>query len=246
MISNPKICIIGTGNVSCHLERAFQEKATVSIIEPHNLTGLPNDYDLYIIAVSDKAIGEVAAKLNVGSALVAHTSGTTPISILSERFTNAGVLYPFQTFTKDSEIDYSQIPFFIEGSTEEATERLKFIAGLISNKVYTISGETRESIHLAGVITNNFINHLLCRVYDLLANQEIPADVLKPLLRTTFEKAFTLSHPAYGQTGPAVRNDLITISKHLNKLQNYPELAKIYSILTESIINYHTHEWHKL
>ena len=44
--------------------------------------------------------------------------------------------------------------------------------------------------------------------------------------------------PADVQTGPAIRNDLSTISRHLQVLENYPEMSELYGMLTEGIRRY--------
>jgi hypothetical protein len=38
------------------------------------------------------------------------------------------------------------------------------------------------------------------------------------------------------QTGPAVRNDVSTIEKHLALLKDFPQLKNIYEIMSKSII----------
>jgi hypothetical protein len=51
--------------------------------------------------------------------------------------------------------------------------------------------------------------------------------LLKPLISQTFEKLKEVS-ATDTQTGPAKRDDLITINKHLELLKNDHELAEIY------------------
>ena len=67
---------------------------------------------------------------------------------------------------------------------------------------------------------------------------EVPFDLLKPLILETVNKAIELG-PENSQTGPAVRNDLYTIEKHLELLSFSPELKLIYESITKSIISYY-------
>ena len=47
-----------------------------------------------------------------------------------------GVFYPMQTFSKQREVDFREVPFFIEAKRPEDTELLKAVAGTLSDKVY--------------------------------------------------------------------------------------------------------------
>ena len=55
--------------------------------------------DIHLIAVSDRAVGEVAEALDFGRAVVAHTAGSVPLDGLPGKIRNRGVFYPLQTFT---------------------------------------------------------------------------------------------------------------------------------------------------
>ena len=55
--------------------------------------------DIYLIAVSDRAVGEAAEALDFGRAVVAHTAGSVPLDGLPGKIRNRGVFYPLQTFT---------------------------------------------------------------------------------------------------------------------------------------------------
>ena len=58
-------------------------------------------------------------------------------------------------------------------------------------------------------------------------------DLLEPLLRETLDKAVETG-PCSGQTGPARRGDTRVMESHKKMLP--PELADLYSRLSESII----------
>jgi hypothetical protein len=57
---------------------------------------------------------------------------------------------------------------------------------------------------------------------------------LIPLIEETALRIQTIP-PAKSQTGPAVRQDQPTIDQHLALLDKYPQLKKIYAVMTESI-----------
>ena len=68
----------------------------------------------------------------------------------------------------------------------------------------------------------------------ILKSQNIDIDILNPLIKETADKLNYLS-PKEAQTGPAIRNDEITIQKHLNLLKE-TKYFEIYNNLTKEII----------
>ena len=68
---------------------------------------------------------------------------------------------------------------------------------------------------------------------EICEENNVPFEVLHPLIQETAHKISELS-PKEAQTGPALRNDTITIEKHLDFLEN-PEFKNLYQLLTQSI-----------
>lgn len=139
-----------------------------------------------------------------------------------------------QTFSKEKEVDFSEVPFCIETADEKDRKLLEKAAKSIGKKVYTINSEQRKAIHIAAVFVNNFTNHLYKMGKDLCEEHRIPFEVLHPLIKETASKIEILS-PEKAQTGPAIRNDKKTIKKHLDLLNKAQQ--KIYKVLTKSIQN---------
>lgn len=237
-----KIDIIGTGNVATHLFKALGGKADVNIVPSRTLVGLRGDSDTYLISVSDTAIAEVAEKVSElipTESVLAHTSGSTPISVLSRFHKNIGVFYPLQTFSKNVPLAYSEIPFFIEGSTPQVTDALKSLALKISEKVYEADSDDRRNLHIASVFACNFVNHLWTLADSYLESKNLSFDALRPLIKETCRKIQD-NRPRYVQTGPAARHDKNIINEHLQVLsKENSELSDIYDTLTRSIIKHH-------
>lgn len=230
-----KISVIGSGNVAFHLMKAWHASADVTQAPPRTLQGLTDDSDIYIISVSDNAIAGVASRLCHLPGIVAHTSGTTPMSVLSEAgVQRPGVLYPLQTFSREVPLDYSEIPVFIEGCDDGVADTLQRVAAMWSGSVTRCSSDTRCKIHLASVLACNFTNHLWTLAEQLLAGDAIPFGILKPLIRQTAAKIERVS-PQEAQTGPARRHDTRTIARHLEMTAGNPRLKQIYALLSQSI-----------
>lgn len=225
-----KVSIIGNGNVASHLINAFTKAPEIEV-EQINSRNIKNKLhsDVSIIAVSDGAIAEVSSKINNG--LVVHTSGSVPMSELKNNG-NKGVFYLLQSFTKNSEVDFSSIPFCIETENKNDLQLLETLAKSIGNKIYFIDSEQRKKIHLAAVFVNNFVNHLYDIGFDICKDNSIPFEILKPLIKETAQKVQSIT-PNKAQTGPAQRNDQQTIQDHLELLNTHQQ--KIYTLLTNSI-----------
>lgn len=191
--------------------------------------------DLYIIAVSDRAVAEVAEVMELGEeAIVVHTAGSVELSALGKG--RRGVFYPFQTFTAGRAIDLSDVPIFIEGSDEATTAALEAFAEQLSSKVYRADSHRRREIHLSGVWACNFVNALYGVAADVLHEREgLSFEVLQPLILETAHKAAEAVHPAAVQTGPARRGDSEVMARHEAMLTDKPELQEIYRLISEEI-----------
>lgn len=228
-----KVNIIGCGNVGTHLFKALADKIDVALINSHTFQGIDTNADITLISVSDNAISDVVNRLPHLSGIIAHTSGSTSIEYLAS-FTNYGVFYPLQTFSKDVALQYNKIPFFIEGSNQNVTEKLWNLASLISNNITFADSEQRKALHIASVFACNFTNHLWNIADDILKENGMHFNLLQPLLEETLHKTTRIS-PKDAQTGPARRNDTDVILSHLNALSKHPELQKIYQLISYSI-----------
>ncbi len=252
-----KIALVGTGNVAWYLANAFMQTAH-QIVEIYgrnstkanelaansnafakeNLNFKESQAEIILLAVSDNALPEITAQIQLNrNQIVAHTSGSTSMRIFENLQSQAkfGVFYPLQTFSKDRKVARQEVPLCIEGNTTETAIRLEVLAKTISRKVYLISSEKRLKLHLAAVFANNFVNHLLGIAQEILQNENLPFELLGPLIQETFSKVIEAENIYAIQTGPARRNDQIIIQKHLQLLQNDTQKLKIYEIISESI-----------
>lgn len=245
------VAVIGAGNVAQHLILAFQKAKDIQLVQvlarkPKQLThllgshGIISKYsqlkevDLYIIAVSDIAIATVSSQIPFKNKLVVHTSGTMELNVLDSK-NRKGVFYPLQTFSKAKPLDFSQIPIALEAENESDYTVLETVANAISTQVHHINSEQRKALHIAAVFVCNFTNHLYKIGNDICIENNLSFDLLKPLILETADKIITLS-PTDAQTGPAKREDTVTINAHLNFLKNHTQ-KDIYKLLTQSIID---------
>lgn len=192
--------------------------------------------EIYIIAVSDRSIGDVAASLPFAEdAIVVHTAGSVPLSVLPERGGRRGILYAFQSFSRGRDIRLDEVPIFIEAERDDVRDQLTDFARCITSRVEYADSERRRVIHLAGVVVNNFVNALYGEAMDIVSEAGLDFEILKPLILETAAKAVASHNPRSVQTGPAVRNDREVCGKHIEMLRHKPQLQRIYNELTELI-----------
>lgn len=244
------IVILGGGNVAYHLTNALLKNDVVNVVQVYNRsiekincfknnTSITNNLsdlkeaDIYILAVSDNVISELSSALNFKSKLVVHTSGSMAMNELKS-VSNKGVFYLLQTFSKERKIDFSTVPICIEAETEKDLILLETLAKSLSKNCYHINSNQRNSLHVAAVFVNNFVNHLYHIGHEICEQNKVPFEILLPLILETANKITTLS-PLEAQTGPAKRNDTKTIEKHTAMLTKNQQ--DIYKLLTKSIYN---------
>jgi len=194
--------------------------------------------DVYILAVSDGAIEQVAASLShflPPSSRLVHTSGATGIEVLSDHFPCTGVFYPLQTFSAGRSVDWSAIPFCLEATRPELLSELHMLAQKIGARSFDVDSEQRATLHVAAVFANNFSNYLFGIAQEIGQAKNLSFDLLRPLILETASKVQE-QPPQEAQTGPAVRHDQKTIERHLDYLrQHHPQHVALYELLTEGI-----------
>ncbi|OMQ09145.1 Rossmann-like and DUF2520 domain-containing protein [[Flexibacter] sp. ATCC 35103] len=246
-----QITIIGSGNVAQHLIKAFAKSELIEIVQVYSrkketlssiieFDKITSDFaelkeaDLYIIAVSDKAIADVSSQLPFQNRIVVHTSGAASLDVLDSK-NRKGVFYPLQTFSKNKEIDFSTVPLCLEAENTFDFRVLESVAKSVSTAIFPINSDQRKALHVAAVFVNNFTNHMYQIGQEICEEHQVPFEILRPLIQETANKINTLD-AIDAQTGPAKRNDSTTIQTHLEYLTNENQ-KNIYKILTQSIQN---------
>ena len=250
-----KIALIGAGNVATclgpRLKEAGHEITAVysrtvdsaraladrlGATYTTDLNAVPAS-DAAIVMLKDDALKELAPAIadSLKDSLLLHTAGSVSMDIwYTAGAMKYGVLYPMQTFSKTSVIDWSQVPLFIEGSSDQTLDSIRELALTVSPDVTVLSSEGRRKLHLAAVFTCNFSNHMYAIAQKLLADEGVPFRVMLPLVRETARKVETIS-PQEAQTGPAIRGDRKVIDEHLELLKAYPEYAELYRLISIDI-----------
>ena len=246
-----RIGLIGTGNVAIALAREIHNHQELSLVQligrnkdklPKDLNWVPfsiqfNDLqtcDMILIAVTDHAIAEVSNQIPLTNAVVAHTSGASSVDLLINH-KHRGVFYPLQTFSKQPQLNWSEIPILWEGNNKYVNKKLENISKLFSPLCIRSNEKQRLNLHLAAVVVNNFTNHLYAETHRFCKSKNVSFDLLAPLIEETTRKTRQLN-PRESQTGPASRGDTQTIQRH-KAIPMTEELSDIYSLFTSQLLN---------
>lgn len=223
-----KIAIIGAGSVGTNLHYAFELKGIkTELVHARPLTGEESEKaiaalpqaDVYIYTVADHVLEQVVSLVHAPQALHLHVSGSMPVSVFKQDKPHAGILYFFQSFSREVLIDnWSGIPCFIEGRNIDDIAAIYSLAQNLTSRIYEAGQHDRERLHIAGVFANNYTNLMYRIAADVLKDTQIPFEALLPLIDNTAAKVHTM-RPADAQTGPAKRGDKDVISRHLETLK---------------------------
>ncbi|MEO6133926.1 MAG: Rossmann-like and DUF2520 domain-containing protein [Ginsengibacter sp.] len=193
--------------------------------------------DIYILALSDVALEHLDKITALKDKFIVHTAGAISINVLKELSQMNGVLYPLQTLSKFSE-NIPEIPFLVDGNNQESLHRVIGLAKTLSPNVSEANDTERLNYHVAAVFVGNFANHMFALGELFCKKERLEFKTLLPLINEVNARVNSHS-PFLTQTGPAIRDDIFTLNRHLQALSSHPELKYVYLKLSESIIKAH-------
>ncbi|RFS24866.1 DUF2520 domain-containing protein [Chitinophaga silvatica] len=251
-----EIVIIGTGNVahcygqlmkihghqisqviSRNPEHARELGEMLNASHTTDIQDINMEADIYILAVSDSAISELNDELRLGKRMVAHTAGAVPLSAISKISSNIGVIYPLQSIRKEVK-NYPTIPVMLEASNDEVLRRLQALAQSISGTVTFADSTQRLKYHLTAVLCNNFTNHLIAQAKAYCEKEHLDFSLLQPIIKETFDRLEKYP-PEAVQTGPAIRQDIVTMNLHRSLLEGNEYMQLVYQVLSDAIFQFH-------
>jgi predicted short-subunit dehydrogenase-like oxidoreductase (DUF2520 family) len=213
-----RIRVVGRGRVGAAVAARLAERGR--LFE----TG---DVDLWLIAVPDAAIAEVAEGIAVGP-WVAHVSGATPLAALGPHRRRFSV-HPLQTFTRArgaEQIDGAWAA--VTGESDEARAAATALAELLGLRPFPLADDQRAIYHAGASIASNFLVTIHRAAVRAVEAAGVPAEALVPLMQRTIDNGFDL-------TGPIARGDVATVDAHLAAIRrSLPDLEVMYRALAEA------------
>ena len=193
-----------------------------------DMDDLAHESELLLIAVSDRAIPAVAARIPESEALVMHASG----ALLSVR--GGFSLHPLKSLPpvgQPSDLEGTLLVF--EG---EHRRTAKLIASAVGARFAEVAPGEKALYHAAAVFGANYVaasleiaQRLITRAGVQDAREDLVALALSAIenwRRHDDERRFT---------GPAARGDEEVLRRHMDALRDEPRLAQIYELLAAEI-----------
>ena len=249
------ITLIGSGNVATWMAQRLAQSARFPITQVFSrklenarrladtlraeaiadIKLLNPDNQIFIFALADSAYEEILPQLPFRLSAAFTTSGTVSCQCLASYAEHYGVIYPLQTFSKIQEMSDLEVPLCLESDfAGDRKELLWELARELSPTCYEVSEAQRARMHVAAVFACNFSNAMYGIAYNLLKEDNLPFEILLPLLRQTVRKVGEMT-PAEAQTGPAARGDFNVMQKQMESLED-ERLREVYRLMSEVIL----------
>jgi predicted short-subunit dehydrogenase-like oxidoreductase (DUF2520 family) len=195
------------------------------------------DADLVLLAVPDRAIAAVAARIPSTAAVVAHVSGACDLDVLAPH-QRVGSIHPLMSLP-DPETGSRRLldhcTFAVDGDP-----LMTAVVSDLGGRAIHVPGPKRALYHAAAAIAANHLTALCAQVESLAAEVGVPVDAYWTLMRTTLENISGVG-PAAALTGPAARGDWDTVRTHLAALPTDDD-RRLYAALCEAAAHRAGHE----
>jgi predicted short-subunit dehydrogenase-like oxidoreductase (DUF2520 family) len=213
--------------------REESRSAVADLLETprRELAELADRTDLILLAVSDRAIDEVANRIPETNAIVFHASG----SLTSVR--GGFSLHPLRALPPaGTASDLAGALLVFEGNHRDVAEK---IAAAIGARFASIDAKQKALYHAAAVFGSNYVAAVLDIAQRLMERAGID-DVRSDLVDLAGSAIGNWSGQSGPErfTGPAARSDRATIERHIAALAALaadPQLAPVYELLAEYI-----------
>jgi len=184
--------------------------------------------ELILVAVTDRAVAEVLARIPATEALVFHASGALPSP--PDGFS----LHPLKSLPpvgERSDLDDTLLVF--EGKHRK-TARL--LAAAIGARLAEVTAEQKPLYHAAAVFGSNYVAAMLDIAETVINRAGVPdargdlAALARSAIMNWADHTDTRRF-----TGPAIRGDQETIRGHIEAVGSDAQVAQIYKLLAEWI-----------
>jgi predicted short-subunit dehydrogenase-like oxidoreductase (DUF2520 family) len=192
------------------------------------MADLARDSELLLVAVSDRAIAEVAAAIPETDALIFHASG----ALLSIR--GGFSLHPLKALPPvGAATDLEGTLLVFEG---EHRRTAKLIAAAVGSRFCEVAPEQKALYHAAAVFGSNYVAASLEIAQRLMARAGV-TEVREDLVALAESAIRNWAGHEDGKrfTGPAARGDAGVLARHREALAADPRMAELYDLLAAEI-----------
>jgi predicted short-subunit dehydrogenase-like oxidoreductase (DUF2520 family) len=212
------IRIIGPGRAGTSLAAALSAHGwdVVGFLgRTDDLTDAARGVDVLVIATPDDVVATVAAAVAPNpQATVVHLSGSLGLDALAPHSRRAALhpLVPLPNAVVGATRLASGVTFAVGG--EPVARRMALSLG---GRVVEVADADRAAYHAAACIAANHVVALLGQVERVAASAGLDLEAFLPLTRAALDDVEALG-PRQALTGPALRGDWDTLSRHLDAL----------------------------
>ncbi|MDP1842684.1 MAG: DUF2520 domain-containing protein [Sediminibacterium sp.] len=243
---------IGSGNVATHFAKqvkyygySIEQVYSNNLINAQHLSELVGAHpinhlsklnktaDVYIIAVKDDLLPQIVKSLFLPGKLILHTSGFSPIELLSTVSDRYGVVWPMRMIRSNTPIN-QKMNVVINGNNDSSIQSIHDLFIQFPWKIEIVNDSKRMKMHVMATFTANFSNHLYQLAFEYCQKENIPFHTLYSIIEQTAISIQT-NNPSELQAGPAFRGDESMIKAHLDLLNGNEDIAQLYQLFSESI-----------
>jgi predicted short-subunit dehydrogenase-like oxidoreductase (DUF2520 family) len=202
-----------------------------------------------LLAVRDPAIADVAAML-AGTGLIGkrhvllHCGGSAParerLGGVAAQVAGVGTLHPLSAIS-DGKLAMRALRgtvFGVEGDEAGRVAAGKLVTAM-GGVVLPLDGAQMAAYHAAAALASNYVVAAIDAAAAVLAMAGVPSEQAARALVPLAEGALrniTTQGTTSGLTGAVRRGDVETVRRHLQTLQDRPELAEIYRALAKRTV----------
>lgn len=201
--------------------------------------------DVIWFCVPDREIKRVAdsmsGKMQWKGKIALHSSGalaSDSLASLRRRGASVASAHPLMTFVPGVVPSLSGVAFAVEGDAV-AVRAVKGIVRALGSKAFPIRKQDKPAYHAWGTFASPLLTSLLATTERVAQAVQISRTQARrrviPIVRQTVEN-YARQGAALGFSGPIVRGDAETVSRHLKILQKVPEAVEVYRALARAAL----------
>lgn len=224
-------------------QRLAKQAGAEALSDPSGALGA----DLIWFCVPDSEIAnaarDFAKKINWKGRVALHSSGalsSDELAALRSRGAAVASVHPFMTFVRGSRPPLAGVPFALEGDAT-AVRTARQIIEDIGAHAYSIRKKDKAAYHAWGTFASPLFTALLATTEQVATLAGVSRNAAKrrmiPILLQTLAN-YASFEAANAFSGPIIRGDLDTVSRHLHVLRGMPAARDVYSALASSALLY--------
>ena len=205
------------------------------------------DSDVVWFCVPDGQISRAARSLAGKGAwkrtIALHSSGaltSDELSALRQRGARVASVHPLMTFVRGSRPSLAGVPFAIEGD-DSAVRLARRIVKDVRGQPFPIKKRDKAAYHAWGTFASPLLIALLATTERVAVTAGVHRRTAKqrmlPIIAQTVAN-YAARGAAGAFSGPIVRGDADTVTKHLRVLQQTPLAREVYIALAKAALEY--------